>query len=66
MEAGDEEPEITSIPGFMTQLPESNLSWKFEAQSEKINNFPNEKIAWPCGKVRTFINCDKFIIILLI
>ncbi|XP_043461786.1 glucose dehydrogenase [FAD, quinone]-like [Leptopilina heterotoma] len=51
LEAGDEEPEITSIPGFMPELPESNLTWKFEAQSEKEDDFVREKIEWPCGKV---------------
>lgn len=52
LEAGDEEPEITSIPGFMTQLPESNLTWKFKAEMEKDDHVLNGKIDWPSGKVR--------------
>ncbi|XP_063627431.1 glucose dehydrogenase [FAD, quinone]-like [Cydia splendana] len=53
LEAGPEEPEITSVPALSTALLNSNLDWQYRTMPSNIAclAFPNQQCSWPRGKL---------------
>ncbi|XP_048006571.1 glucose dehydrogenase [FAD, quinone]-like [Leguminivora glycinivorella] len=53
LEAGPEEPEITSVPSLSTALLNSNLDWRYKTMPSNIAclAFPNQQCSWPRGKL---------------
>ncbi|XP_048006947.1 glucose dehydrogenase [FAD, quinone]-like [Leguminivora glycinivorella] len=53
LEAGPEEPEITSVPGLSTALLNSNIDWQFKTMPSDYSclAFENQQCRWPRGKM---------------
>ncbi|XP_063539918.1 glucose dehydrogenase [FAD, quinone]-like [Cydia strobilella] len=53
LEAGPEEPEITSVPALSRALPNSNLDWQYKTMPSNVSclAYPNQQCSWPRGKV---------------
>ncbi|XP_047539169.1 glucose dehydrogenase [FAD, quinone]-like [Vanessa atalanta] len=52
LEAGGEEPDVTSVPAFATALGRSNIDWKYTTQPEKLTcrSLKGQTCTWTSGK----------------
>ncbi|XP_044746471.1 glucose dehydrogenase [FAD, quinone]-like [Coccinella septempunctata] len=53
LEAGDEEPDVTSVPAFAPMLQRSSIDWGYMTQPQTHSCLArrNRQCAWPRGKV---------------